>query len=237
MDFKVLFGILFLTMPAFGLAVPDACIERNDYPCALSSAKGRTTFQLKSGGKLILDQGSKVLMKSVNEVSLIQGTLAYLGDQNLQLVHGVGRVQAHGEVLFSRHEQELKLSVLAGQVEISGPGVEKETLTSGWSQKIGVLDPLKGRLVVEVAAPFEFAPTVTQWFQIRGALAEGMAQELQQYKKHWQQALEQASNAYSKESSNIISQARDEREARTLARQKNAQETKRLRDLFRDRSL
>jgi hypothetical protein len=237
MSIKVFAGILFSVLPAYALEVPEGCLRRADFPCALSSEKSRITHKLSSGGSLVLGQGAKILLRGASQVSVVQGSMVYLGQETLQVNHGEGRVHASGEVLFTRSKDFLQVRVLDGQIEISGPGIEKEFLTSGWSQQVGVLDPLKGRLMVEVAAPFQFSQTVTQWFQIRGALSKGMAQDLLRYKNLWQNALKKASQTYSEETSSLISQAQRERAERVQAEQKAAAETQRLRDLFRERTL
>lgn len=221
------------------IEVPEQCLEKKVQPCAISSDR-RAKVELSSGlvpSSLVLESGAKLLIDEKNKLNLVSGEIGIVGLSNLEFRHGVVEILARGQVYLKRTDRFIQINVLDGRVEVRAENRKMEVLTSGWSQEIGPLDPLTSLVQFRVAKPIDFQPIVTRWLQIKGGSAAELAADLQQYKLLWTQAVETAATEYSGQVDRNTASIEARRKKDEAAKALRETENRKLRELFRQKTL
>lgn len=244
MNFKAALFCLILIVAQISAAaslieVPEHCLQKKIHPCAISSDR-RTKVELTSGlvaSSLVLETGAKLLIDEKEKLNLVTGEVGIIGLSTLEFRHGAVEILARGQVYLKRTDRWIQINVLDGRVEVRTANRKMEVLTSGWSQEIGPMDPLTSLVQFRVAKPFDFHPVVTRWLQIKGGNAAQVAADISQYKTLWIEAIETATAEYSGQVDRNIASDEARRKKDEAAKSLRETENRKLRELFRQKTL
>ena len=237
-------GLVLLLFPIYSWASsfksyvdePKACLVKKAYPCAIRFLSNKSKF-ISNQLKIFTHEGSVLIIYNARNFRIVEGKFWVRTEGEAKIESGLVQVKGQGDFwVETALNSKVIVRNLKGTVSVESPALlTKVSIPMGfenWYSVVNSAGGLQSGLLKGIDA-IAFLP---EWYRLAKLPSVETKEILSEYRQSWQGAVAASSEFYRSIIQRNVASNENRENQKQIRSLNEAQERKRLRQMFRDRN-